>query len=166
MALQFDFNTLLQFMMSASWEQRRDAAEDLGNYGAPEAIPYLIRALSDEVGAVQYAGAVALGKIGTPHVVQALLACLDNPRFRFPAPVLESLGNLRMAEAVPSFIRYLRHPDPHVRAVANSALMVTTGKALGFRATATDESREAAVQRWEQWWAGSAATFQPPGARR
>jgi HEAT repeat protein len=162
-ALEFDFNTLIDFLSSQSWEQRRDAAEDLGAFRAPEAIPYLMRGLSDPVGAVQYACSVALGQIGTDAVVPALLACLDNPNFRFPAPVLEALGNLRTKAAVAHLIRYLRHPDPHIRAIANSSLMVTTGKFMGFRATADDDSRETAVQKWERWWTQNAATFQPPG---
>jgi HEAT repeat protein len=163
MALEFDFNTLIEFLSSPAWEQRRNAAEDLGAYGAPEAIPYLMRALSDQVGAVQYAAAVALGKIGTEGVVPALLACLDNPKFRFPAPVIEALGNLRIRDAVPYFIRFLRHPDQHVRGIANTSLMVTTGKAMGFRATADEQHREAVVQKWERWWAQNAKSFQPPG---
>lgn len=163
MALEFDFNTLIEFMSSPSWEQRRDAAEDLGNYGAPEAIPYLIRGLSDPVGAVQYASAVALGQIGTEQVIQPLLACLDNPNFKFPAPVLEALGNLRTKKAIPYLIRFLRHPDPHVRGIANMALMVTTGKAMGFHANADEAHREAAIQKWERWWRENEATFQPPG---
>ena len=164
MALELDFNTLIDFLNSPSWEQRRDAAEDLGTYRAPEAIPYLLRGLNDEVGAVQYASAVALGQIGTPAVVPTLLACLDNPNFRFPAPVLEALGNLRVKEAIPYFIRALRHEDPHVRGIANSSLMVTTTQAFGFRATADEERREKAVRKWEKWWEENKDTFQVPGA--
>ncbi len=173
MALAFDFNTLIDMLSRAGWEQRRDAAEDLGAYGAPEAIPYLTRALSDGVGAVQYAAAVALGQIGTightEQVAQFLVAILDNPNFRFHAPVLEALGNMRVREAIPSFIRFLRHQDPTVRGIANSSLMVTTSKAVGFRGTADEARREAAVQKWEAWWAENAATFQvgkKGGARR
>ena len=94
------------------------------------------------------------------QVVQFLVAILDNPRFRFHAPVLEALGNLRAKEAIPSFIRFLRHSDPTVRGIANSSLMVTTSKAVGFRGTADEARREAGVQKWEAWWAENAATFQ------
>lgn len=165
MPLEFDYNSLIDFTTSKAWEQRRDAAEDLGAYGAPEAIPYLMRLLSDKVGAVQYAGTVALGQIGTEMVVPALLACLDNPNFRFPAPVLEALGNLRMKEAVPYLIRYLRYQDAHIRGIANSSLMVTTAKAMGFRATADEKRREAAVQKWERWWKQNANKFVVPKGR-
>ena len=163
MALDFDYNTLIDFTSSAAWEQRRDAAEDLGSYGAPEAIPYLMRLLWDKVGAVQYAATVALGQIGTEAVVPALLGCLDNPNFKFPVPVIEALGNLRMKEAIPYLIRYLRHPGAHIRGIANTSLMVTTGKAMGFRATADEQHREATVQKWERWWAQNKAKFQVPG---
>ena len=136
MALEFDFNVLTQLLSSRAWEQRRDAAEDLGAWRAPEAIPYLIRGLSDPVGAVQYASAVA----------PTLLACLENPNFHFPAPVLEALGNLRVKEAVPMLIRYLRHADPHIRGLAANALIVTTKKAFRYSAKAEEDKREAGVQ--------------------
>jgi HEAT repeat protein len=158
--LEFDFNVLTQLLSSPAWEQRRDAAEDLGAWRAPEAIPYLIRGLSDPVGAVQYASAVALGQIGTAAVVPTLLACLENPNFHFPAPVLEALGNLRVKEAVPMLIRYLRHADPHIRGLAANALIVTTKKAFRYSAKADEEQREAGVQKWEQWWAKEGASFE------
>ena len=163
MALEFDFNTLVDFLSSPSWEQRRDAAEDLGSFRAAEAIPYLIRGLNDPVGAVQYASAVALGQIGGQVVVPYLLACLDNPNFGFHAPVLEALGNLRVKDAIPYFIRSLRHNDPHVRGISNSSLMVTTTQAFGFRATADEARREKAVLKWEKWWKTNEKTFVVPG---
>ena len=160
MALELDFNVLTQLLSSPAWEQRRDAAEDLGSWRAPEAIPYLIRGLSDSVGAVQYASAVALGQIGTAAVVPTLLACLENPNFHFPSPVLEALGNLRVKEAVPMLIRYLRHADSHIRGLAASALLVTTKKPFRFKATADEDQREVGVQKWEAWWAKEGATFE------
>lgn len=163
MALELDFNTLVDFLGSPSWEQRRDAAEDLGAYRAPEAIPHLLKGLNDEVGAVQYASAVALGQIGGQIVVPFLLACLDNPNFGFHAPVLEALGNLRVKEAIPYFVKALSHNDVHVRAIANSSLMVTTTQAFGFRATADEARRDKAVKKWEKWWAANEATFEVPG---
>ena len=163
MALELDFNTLVDFLGSPSWEQRRDAAEDLGAYRAPEAIPHLLKGLNDDVGAVQYASAVALGQIGGQIVVPFLLACLDNPKFGFHAPVLEALGNLRVKEAIPYLIKALRHNDTHVRGIAKSSLMVTTLQAFGFRATADDARREKAVKKWEKWWAANEATFEVPG---
>jgi hypothetical protein len=41
--------------------------------------------------------------------------------------------------------------------------MVTTGKAMGFRATADEQHREAAVQKWERWWAQNQKAFRVPG---
>ncbi len=163
MALDFDFNTLIEFTSSPAWEQRRDAAEDLGVYGANEAVPYLMRLLWDKVGAVQYVATVALGQIGSEAVVPALLGCLDNAKFKFVAPVVEALGNIRVKQAVPYLISYLRHTDQVVRGLANSSLMVTTTKAMGFRPNADEQHREAAVQKWERWWAQNQQTFQVAG---
>jgi hypothetical protein len=97
-------------------------------------------------------------------VVGPLLACLDNPKFRFPGPVLEALGNLVAKEAVPYYIRFLRHPDPHIRGIARNALRVATHKAMGFSATADEAKREAAVKKWEQWWAENKDAFTAGGA--
>jgi HEAT repeat protein len=160
MALDCDFNSLVDFLSSPAWELRREAAQQLGHYGAPEAIPYLLRGLSDSVGAVQRATAVALGQIGTEAVVPYLLACLDNPSFRFPAPVLEALGNMRVKQAIPYFIGALRHRDAHVRRIANSCLMVTTTQAFGFRARADEARRNKAIQKWEAWWSANYDTFE------
>ena len=161
---------LLADLSCPSWEIRRDAAEDLGELRMPEAIPHLARALKDPVGAVRFAAANALGKIGTEvgteQAVGSLIACLDDQFFGVHTPVLEALGNLRHKSAVPYFIRFLRDPDPRVRGVANAALMVTTKAAKAFRATADEAKREKAVGRWEEWWEQNKATFEIPTGPR
>ncbi len=132
----------------------------------PEVIPHLSRALKDPVGAVRFAAANSLGKIGTEQAVGPLVACLKDPFFGVYTPVLEGLGNLRHKRAVPHFIRFLRDTDPRVRGVANSSLMVTTGKAMAFRATANEEKREKAVKRWEEWWEKNKDSFEVPRGPR
>ena len=78
----------------------------------------------------------------------------------FVEPVLAALGNLRVKEAVPMLIRYLRHADPHIRGLAANALIVTTKKAFRYSATAEEDKREAGVQKWEDWWAKNGASFE------
>lgn len=132
----------------------------------PAAIPHLARALKDPVGAVRFAAANALGRIGTDQAVGPLTACLDDPFFGVYTPVLEALGNLRHKRAVPYFVRFLRDPDPRVRGVANAGLLVTTGKAMAFRASAEEEKREKAVRRWEEWWEKNKKSFKVKAARK
>ena len=161
-----DIRRLIADLRCPSWEIRRDAAEDLGELGIPEAIPHIARALKDPVGAVRFTAASMLGRIGTDQAVGALTACLDDPFFGVYTPVLEALGNLRHKNAVPYFIRFLRDPDARVRGVANAALMVTTGKAMAFRAGADEEKREKSVRRWEEWWEKNKNTFKVRSAGR
>ncbi len=50
----------------------RNVAVALGNWGAPEAVPALIRALDDQQPLVRGHAAWALGRIGTPEARAAL----------------------------------------------------------------------------------------------
>ena len=161
-----DIRRLLADLSCPAWEIRRDAAEDLGQLALAQAIPNLTRALKDPVGAVRFATANALGRIATEEAVRPLLACLDDPFFGVYTPVIEALGNVRHKSAIPYFIRFLRDPDARVRNVANSALMVTTGKAMAFRATGDEAKREKAVKRWDEWWAKNKAAFKVPQRRK
>lgn len=161
-----DIRRLIADLRCPSWEIRRDAAEDLGEMALPEAIGHLARALKDPVGAVRFAAANALGRIGTVQAVGPLTACLDDAYFGVYTPVLEALGNLRHKRAVPYLIRFLRDPDPRVRGVANASLTVTTGKAMAFRASADEEKREKAVERWEKWWGKNKKSFEVRVARK
>ena len=147
------FEQLVGDLNSPAWEIRRDS----------EASPCLTRALQDQVGAVRAAAANSLGRLGGEEVVRPLLQCLDQANFASPGTVIEALGNIRTREAIPYFIRFLRDYDAHVRGVANTSLMVTTGKSMGFRATASDEAREKAAVKWESWWEENKDTFAVPG---
>jgi hypothetical protein len=147
-----DLNDLIRDLDHPSWEVREMACTDLAQSGMAEAVPHLGRRLTDPVGAVRYAAAEALGRIGTDGIFAPLVTCLDNPLFGSYAPVLEALGNLKRLDTVPIFLRYLRDSDSRTRGVANTALMVTTGKSMGFRTNAPDDQREAAVLKWEEWY--------------
>ena len=153
-------------MASPSWEMRCNAAEDLGDTGDPKAIPYLLRGIADPVGAVRYAAAAALGKIGDPSAARYLIDCVESSAFGPPSPVLEALGNLRVKEAVPTFLKYLRDPDARTRGVANNALMVTTGRSMGFKPGADEHAREEAIAKWEEWWEENRDAFQVPGRKK
>ena len=163
---ELDSENLIQDLVGRAWEIRRDAADILGDRMEATAVSPLIGCLKDPVGAVRCAAAQALGRIGGEGVLQPLLECLDDPQFAAPGPVLEALGTMSMRSkaAVPYLIRSLRDPDQRTRGIANTSLMVITGQSKGFRAQATDEKREAAVQKWELWWQENEDTFTIPGS--
>ncbi len=164
---ELESQDLIADLSSRAWEIRRDAADVLGDRMDHTAVPALIEALGDTVGAVRCAAAQALGRIGGEEVLDPLLQCLDDPNFAAPGPVLEALGtmSMRSKQAIPYLIQYLRDPDPRTRGIANTSLMVITGNSKGFRAQAAESARETAVQTWEQWWEENQETFVVPGSK-
>ena len=53
---------------------------------------------------------------------------------------------------LPRIIELLRDPDPAVRPAARAALRSLSGQDFGPELTATEEERERAVTRWQEWW--------------
>jgi len=123
-------------------------------------VPYLVQVLGDRVGAVRFAAAEALGKLGDASVIPHLVKLLDDPDWGAYGPVIESLATLKAKEAIPFFIRFLRDEDPRVRGISANALMVVTRQVIPFKAKGKPEDREEAVQQWEAWWAKNQAAFQ------
>jgi len=165
MPIERSTDDLIADLSSRAWELRRDACEDLGQRGEKIAVAYIVNLLKDSVGAVRYAAVQSLGRIGGDEIVQPLLDCLADEGFGDHAPVLEAIGNMGRAEAIPYLIKFLRDPDPMMRGIANTSLMVTTGQVLGFKATAPEEEREMAIMKWEAWWESTDGNFVPLAAR-
>src|SRR5690554_8102737 len=61
----------------------RNVAVALGNWGAPEAVPALVRALEDAEPLVRGHAAWALGQVGSPEARAALLSALERERDPF-----------------------------------------------------------------------------------
>jgi HEAT repeat protein len=59
-----------------------------------------VQALDDDVGAVRYAAAEALGKIGDTAAVPHLLQRLNQKDFGALGPLIESLANLKSVQAI------------------------------------------------------------------
>jgi HEAT repeat protein len=121
-----------------------------------------VQALDDDVGAVRYAAAEALGKIGDTAAVPHLLQRLNQKDFGALGPLIESLANLKSVQAIPHFILFLRDHDPRVRGLAANALMVMTRQFIAFKAKGTLQEREVAVLEWETWWAKNKNSFKLP----
>ncbi|MEQ9617443.1 MAG: HEAT repeat domain-containing protein [Phycisphaerales bacterium] len=54
--------------------------------------------------------------------------------------------------AVPGLISLLDSRDPGLRLIAAEALERITGETMGYDATAPILEREAAIDRWVDWW--------------
>ncbi len=91
---------------------RTVAAELLGVHAAMAAAPALAGVLTNDTEApVRAAAARALGRIGVPTVVPAMLAALDDPDSTVRAEAATGLGAIGDARAVPALQGTLGHPD-------------------------------------------------------
>ena len=117
---------------------RHSAAASLGQLRAREAVPRLIDALTSEPW-LQYPAINALGEIGEPQAVPALLGLLDDALLR--GAVLDAVGRLAGREALPQLVPHLYDPDPVLRNMAIRAVV-----AIEERATAAGESLDPEVQ--------------------
>ncbi|TVQ62619.1 MAG: hypothetical protein EA378_04625 [Phycisphaerales bacterium] len=85
------------------------------------------------------------------------------PAFESPDPSSRLAAMVQAADrgdqrAVPRLIEALDSDDPAVRLVAIAALDRLTGQTHGYAAYAPERERQAAVDRWVAWHAGSDAT--------
>lgn len=71
------------------------------------------------------------------------------PAARMDAAVIAARDGDR--SKVPDLIRLLDSDDPATRLVAIRALERLTGETQGYDHAASDEHREAAIRRWEEW---------------
>jgi HEAT repeat protein len=88
-------------------DQRKFAADILGELGPPQASPALIAALRDEDPNVRVASAEALGKTGGPAARRALEALLAEPDPLLQVSALEALTTLDAPPALPTLVPLL-----------------------------------------------------------
>lgn len=99
-----------ELLAHADADQRKFAAEILGELGRPEAVPGLIAALDDVDANVRAAAGEALGRIGGPQArraLEGLLASAD-PLLRICG--LEGLTRLRTPPPLPALVPLLGDP--------------------------------------------------------
>jgi len=92
------------------WAPRKNAAEYLGDRGATEAIPSLLKALKDPQEEVQKAAAEALTKVGDERLFESLIKNLSNPRphvREYSAYVLGQLAKGKERREIPDVIKAL-----------------------------------------------------------
>ncbi|MBI1851408.1 MAG: HEAT repeat domain-containing protein [Planctomycetes bacterium] len=103
----------------------------------------------------------ALGAIKNAADVPALVGVLRaDESLHVREEVATILGTIHDKEVVGPLIEILRDSNPSLRAKAAQSLRLVSGQAIDFNPEGTDEEREAAVQKWEEWWAQNRDTFQ------
>jgi len=104
--------------------ERRNAAIRIAYGKWPAAVPYLIRTLSDPEPDVRRACVQALGTIGekkqSPIALKKLLREEKSPAVRMT--LLETLGQLRVENAIPEFKKAVSDPNTQIRTAALDGL--------------------------------------------
>jgi len=112
---------MLEELANGDEEERRFAAEDLGDIGDPAAVAGLVAALRDHVVAVREAAADALIAIGGDLVCQAVLPLLDDDDATVRNLALEVFERL-WARAIPACIELYSSPSHDLRKIAVDTL--------------------------------------------
>ena len=101
---------LVSLLAHVDPDQRKFAADILGELRKPEAVPALVLALKDADANVQGAAAEALGRTGGPEAIRGLESLLDaaDPLLRVSA--LEGMALLRAPPALPRLRLLLENP--------------------------------------------------------
>lgn len=103
---------------------RRGAAEVLGDLGprASDAVPALVKALSDKRPVVRVRAAQALGSIAAASGIEPLTAALNDPSPSVRSAATESLGRMRAKSSLLALRQKLSDPEPSVRVKAAQAI--------------------------------------------
>lgn len=109
---------------SHSAARRGRAAQVIGQLAYRPAVPRLCQLLADRDPEVRLAAGRALGRMGDPEAVPALLECLYGSRTVPPGTVTKALISLG-PEALRNIAAGLEHPQPIVRSVTTEVLGAT-----------------------------------------
>jgi HEAT repeat protein len=106
--------SLIEQLSAADVETRKAAVIALGRIGDPEALPALVRAMTDD-DELTIVAAGALGKLGDRRAFDALIEMIGRPDAavrQASVAAINSLGHPEMAERA---VALLKDPDPFVR---------------------------------------------------
>ena len=129
---------LIEELKNGTAEERRFAAEDLGDLGDPSAVDALTAALRDEDVAVREAAADALIAIGGDAVCQAVVPLLDDDDTSVRNLALEVFERLR-AGAISACVDLYASPSHDLRKIAVDTLgkIEETRETAGFETLVT-----------------------------
>lgn len=102
---------LVRLLGHADPDQRKFAADILGQLGRPEAEDALVKAMLEDTDLnVRVAAAEALGRVGGKVAARALERILHDPEPLLQLSALESLASLRHPPPLPELVRLLGNP--------------------------------------------------------
>jgi HEAT repeat protein len=117
-----------------------------------------------ELLALRRTAAVGLYRAGGEAAKRTLRAGLKDPEALVRRTCAFGLGHLKDRESVPDLIAALSDQDTGVREKADLALQWISGQKTGFEPDGLPLARDAAIEKWKQWWRANAESrkLQPP----
>ena len=113
----------------------------------------------DKIRAIIFAAGILTGLAVASVVLSGCTAprgplVVTDPDPSVKIPAIKKAATHKDRKAVRQLVAELSSDDPAVRFYAISGLQRITGERLGYDYFASDERREAAVKRWQQWLQG------------
>jgi len=75
---------------------------------------------------------------------------------------LDALTRIAPKKGIPTLFEHLQSSHPDRRRHSNGILKRLTKKDFGFDPKASEADRQAAIERWNEWWASANETFSIP----
>jgi hypothetical protein len=141
------------FGVSVDNWKRWFAIHSAGKNKDRKAIPELQKALAHADVRIRRAAAGALGEIKSRDAVPGLTAAMaktSDPKLI--GEICRALAKIGDRRAAPKLIALLTDKRLPVRREAATALRFLTREMKGYDATAPEKDRQAAVNRWREWW--------------
>lgn len=125
----------------------------------PPALAAQVAKLTSTEASVRFVAVDELFRSKNPDVLVHLLPMAKDADPFVRRLTIDGLRDHKRAEVVEVLIAALADADENVRDTAWGSLKILTGQKLPFEATGTKDARARAVQRWQEWWDKSKATF-------
>lgn len=129
---------------------------------APTLAPALaaaVRKLADPDPAARFEAVDELLRAKDAQVVPHLLPLAKDANSFVRRLTVEGLGEWKRADVVDALLVALGDGDPLVAETAWRSLKTVTGQKFPFEPGASRDAKARAVQRWQEWWDKSKATF-------
>ncbi len=151
--LQEEIDTLLRELPYRHGPELLATLNRLVYIGEP-AIPSIVKSLKDDHPKARSNAAYVLGEIRDRRTIMPLREVLDDESQEVRYEAAASLLVMGDWHGIPVLIAALKDSDPYHRYKSIQILAKNTHQDLGYDYKGSEESRAAAVGRWENWYSG------------
>lgn len=135
------------------------APAEPGTPSLPPALVEQVKKLQAADPAVRFEAVDELLRSKDPAVLPSLLPLTRDADAFVRRLTVEGLAAFKRADAVEALLSALADGDEYVRDTAWRSLKEVTGQKLPFDSAASKDARARAIQKWQDWWDKSKATF-------